>query len=38
MGILVQTGKYRSGQEKELDRPPTFIAQNLAAAVNFLLS
>ena len=38
MGILVQTGKYRSGQEKELDPRPTFVAQNLADAVNFLLS
>ncbi|MCI4684916.1 TIGR01458 family HAD-type hydrolase [Candidatus Rhodoblastus alkanivorans] len=38
MGILVQTGKYRAGQEKELDPPPTFVAQNLADAVNFLLS
>lgn len=38
MGILVQTGKYRAGQEKELDPPPTFGAENLADAVNFLLS
>ena len=37
-GVLVQTGKYRSGQEKELDPPPTFVAQNLEDAVNFLLS
>jgi ribonucleotide monophosphatase NagD (HAD superfamily) len=37
MGVLVQTGKYRSGQEKELDPPPTYVAQNLADAVNFLL-
>ncbi|MGO9942575.1 MAG: HAD hydrolase-like protein [Rhodoblastus sp.] len=26
MGVLVQTGKYRSGQEKQLDPPPTFVA------------
>jgi HAD superfamily hydrolase (TIGR01458 family) len=37
MGVLVQTGKYRSGQEKEFGRPPTFVAKDLAAAVDFLL-
>ena len=29
MGVLVQTGKYRSGQEQNLDRPATFVARNL---------
>ncbi len=38
MGVLVQTGKYRSGQEKQLDPPPTFVAQNLTDAIDFLLS
>lgn len=38
MGVLVQTGKYRSGQEQELDPAPTYVAKNLADAVNFLLS
>lgn len=37
MGVLVQTGKYRSGQEKALDPPPTFVAQNLTEAIDFLL-
>jgi HAD superfamily hydrolase (TIGR01458 family) len=37
MGILVQTGKYRAGQEKQLDRPPTFVAANLTDAIDFLL-
>ncbi|MGO9431529.1 TIGR01458 family HAD-type hydrolase [Rhodoblastus sp.] len=38
MGVLVQTGKYRSGQEKQLDPPPTFVARNLTDAIDFLLS
>jgi ribonucleotide monophosphatase NagD (HAD superfamily) len=37
MGVLVQTGKYRSGQENELDPPATFVARNLADAIDFLL-
>jgi HAD superfamily hydrolase (TIGR01458 family) len=37
-GVLVQTGKYRSGQENELDPPATFVARNLADAIDFLRS
>jgi ribonucleotide monophosphatase NagD (HAD superfamily) len=37
MGVLVQTGKYRPGQERVLMRPPTFIAKDLEAAIGFLL-
>lgn len=35
-GILVQTGKYRPGQELVLSEKPTYIAQNLKAAVEWL--
>lgn len=35
-GILVQTGKYRPGQEAALPQPPTHVAANLWAAVEFL--
>lgn len=38
MGILVQTGKYRPGQEAHLLEPPTLVAQNLKAAVDLLLN
>jgi HAD superfamily hydrolase (TIGR01458 family) len=38
MGILVRTGKYRPGQENNLPRPPTYIAENLGAAVDWLLN
>ncbi len=37
MGVLVQTGKYRPGQEARLTKPPTLIAQNLNVAVDLLL-
>lgn len=36
-GILVRTGKYRSGQESALARPPTLVADSLARAVDALL-
>lgn len=35
-GILVRTGKYRPGQEAVLPRPPSHVAANLAAAVEWL--
>jgi HAD superfamily hydrolase (TIGR01458 family) len=35
-GILVQTGKYRPGQEAALPQRPTHVAPNLWAAVTFL--
>jgi HAD superfamily hydrolase (TIGR01458 family) len=37
MGVLVQTGKYRPGQEERLPEPPTLIAENLLGAVDLLL-
>jgi HAD superfamily hydrolase (TIGR01458 family) len=37
MGVLVQTGKYRPGQESRLTEPPTLVAQDLKAAVDRLL-
>jgi HAD superfamily hydrolase (TIGR01458 family) len=35
-GILVQTGKYRPGQEAALPERPTHVVQNLKAAVELL--
>lgn len=35
-GILVRTGKYRPGQEAQLPREPTYVANDLRAAVEFL--
>ena len=35
-GILVQTGKYRPGQEASLAERPTHVVQNLKAAVELL--
>lgn len=35
-GILVQTGKYRPGQEAQLHAPPTHVAGDLKAAVELL--
>jgi HAD superfamily hydrolase (TIGR01458 family) len=37
-GILVQTGKYRPGQEATLAQRPTHVAPNLWAAMTFLLA
>jgi hypothetical protein len=37
MGVLVQTGKYRPGQESYLPQPPTLMAENLKCAVDLLL-
>ena len=37
-GILVQTGKYQPGQEKNLLQRPTHVVQNLRAASELLLS
>ena len=36
--VLVRTGKYRDGDEKHVDPPPSFIARDLAEAVAWLLS
>jgi HAD superfamily hydrolase (TIGR01458 family) len=36
-GILVRTGKYRPGHESLLPAPPTHVADDLAAAVDWLL-
>jgi len=38
MGVLVQTGKYRPGQEADLPEQPTLVAENLKAAVDLLLN
>ncbi len=37
-GILVQTGKYRPGQEMGLPERPTHVVQNLKAAAELLLA
>jgi HAD superfamily hydrolase (TIGR01458 family) len=36
--LLVRTGKYRSGDERRFDPPPTAVTADLAAAVEWLLS
>ncbi len=38
MGALVKTGKYRPGQEDALAPPPTLVADNLAAVVDWILA
>jgi HAD superfamily hydrolase (TIGR01458 family) len=38
MGVLVQTGKYRPGQEADLPERPTLVTENLKAAVDILLN
>jgi HAD superfamily hydrolase (TIGR01458 family) len=38
MGVLVQTGKYRPGQEADLPERPTLVAENLKAAVDLILN
>jgi len=37
-GVLVRTGKYVSGAEAALETPPTHIADDLAAAIDWLLA
>ncbi len=36
-GVLVQTGKYRDGDEHALDPPPSHVATDLAAAAEWIL-
>ncbi len=36
-GVLVRTGKYQRGDEDALDPPPTHVANDLAAAVDWIL-
>lgn len=36
-GVLVRTGKYRDGDEERLDPPPTHVADDLTAAVAWIL-
>lgn len=38
IGILVQTGKYRPGDEGKIDPPPAHVAPDLSAAVNWILA
>jgi HAD superfamily hydrolase (TIGR01458 family) len=35
--VLVRTGKYRAGDEDRLDPPPTHVADDLAAAADWVL-
>lgn len=37
-GILVQTGKYQAGAERQIDPPPSAVMADLPAAVDWLLS
>lgn len=37
-GILVRTGKYAPGAERQIDPPPSAVADDLADAVDWLLS
>jgi HAD superfamily hydrolase (TIGR01458 family) len=37
MGVLVRSGKYRPGDETALDPAPTHVAEDLAAAVAWIL-
>ena len=37
LAVLVQTGKYRPGDEARLAVPPTHVAVDLAAGVDWLL-
>ncbi|XP_071826080.1 haloacid dehalogenase-like hydrolase domain-containing protein 2 isoform X2 [Apostichopus japonicus] len=36
-GILVKTGKYRDGDERKIDPPPSCVAENFASAVDLIL-
>ena len=37
-GILVRTGKYRSGIENSMIKKPLLVADNFANAVDYLIS
>ena len=37
-GVLVKTGKYRDGDERHLDPPPSAVTEDLAAAADWLLA
>ncbi|XP_068218808.1 haloacid dehalogenase-like hydrolase domain-containing protein 2 [Palaemon carinicauda] len=36
-GILVKTGKYREGDESNIDLKPSYVAENFAEAVNYII-
>ncbi|XP_064090606.1 haloacid dehalogenase-like hydrolase domain-containing protein 2 [Macrobrachium nipponense] len=36
-GILVKTGKYREGDESSIDPKPSYVAENFAEAVNYII-
>ncbi|KAE8906059.1 hypothetical protein PF005_g24079 [Phytophthora fragariae] len=36
-GVLVQTGKYRSGDEEKIDPPPSYVATGFPDAVEWIL-
>jgi ribonucleotide monophosphatase NagD (HAD superfamily) len=36
-GLLVRTGKYQAGDERELAEPPHLVAGNLAEAVTYII-
>nr|XP_045626068.1 haloacid dehalogenase-like hydrolase domain-containing protein 2 [Procambarus clarkii] len=38
LGILVKTGKYRPGDESTVDPKPSYIAENFAQAVDYIIS
>lgn len=35
--ILVQTGKYKPGDETKIDPQPTFVAKDITEAVDYIL-
>lgn len=37
-GIVVRTGKYRSGDEDRLDPPPTHVAADLSGAPDWIIA
>lgn len=38
LGVLVKTGKYREGDERQIDPPPSALADDLPAAVDWILT
>lgn len=38
VGMLVQTGKYRDGDENKIDPPPNYVCKSIIEAVETILS
>ncbi|MGF1607931.1 MAG: TIGR01458 family HAD-type hydrolase [Kiloniellales bacterium] len=38
LGVLVKTGKYRDGDERRIDPPPSALADDLSAAIDWILA